>query len=301
MLRSLYQGDGQNMVFNKIIKKVHDYGTLVMFSHTIFSLSFALISMLLASKGLPSFYTVFWILVAFMGARTGANAVNRVIDAEIDAKNPRTAIRQLPQGLLKKKEVIVFTVICFLIMVIAAAKLNILCLILSPIALFLMIIYSYTKRFTWACHLVLGITSAAAPVGAWLAVTGKVSLLPLFMGAANTLWVAGFDIIYGCQDYDFDRANGIHSIPAAFGIKNALHIAAVFHGLTLIFLLMVGILSSELGAIYYIGLSIIGILFIIEHKMVSPENLSNVKLASYNINQIISLTFLICGVIDALI
>lgn len=301
MLRSLYQGDGQNMVFNKIIKKVHDYGTLVMFSHTIFSLSFALISMLLASKGLPSFYTVFWILVAFMGARTGANAINRVIDAEIDAKNPRTAIRQLPQGLLKKKEVIVFTVICFLIMVIAAAKLNTLCLLLSPIALFLMIIYSYTKRFTWACHLVLGITSAAAPVGAWLAVTGKLSWLPLFMGAANTLWVAGFDIIYGCQDYDFDRANGIHSIPAAFGVKNALYIAASFHGLTLIFLLMVGILSADLGSIYYIGLSIIAILFIMEHKMVSPENLSNVKLASYNINQLISLTFLICGVIDALI
>lgn len=301
MLRSLYQGDGQNMVFNKIIKKVHDYGTLVMFSHTIFSLSFALISMLLASKGLPSFYTVFWILVAFMGARTGANAINRVIDAEIDAKNPRTAIRQLPQGLLKKKEVIVFTVICFLIMVIAAAKLNTLCLLLSPIALFLMIIYSYTKRFTWACHLVLGITSAAAPVGAWLAVTGKLSWLPLFMGAANTLWVAGFDIIYGCQDYDFDRANGIHSIPAAFGVKNALYIAASFHGLTLIFLLMVGILSADLGLIYYIGLSIIAILFIMEHKMVSPKNLSNVKLASYNINQLISLTFLICGVIDALI
>ncbi|KOA18095.1 4-hydroxybenzoate octaprenyltransferase [Clostridium homopropionicum DSM 5847] len=289
------------MVLTKVIKKAHDYGVLVMFSHTIFSLSFALISMLLASEGLPSPYVIFWILVAFMGARTGANAINRVIDAEIDAKNPRTAVRQLPQGLLKKKEVIVFTAACFLIMVIAAAMLNPICLLLSPVGLFLMIIYSYTKRFTWACHLVLGITSAAAPVGAWLAVTGKISWLPLFMGAANTLWVAGFDIIYGSQDYDFDTNNGIHSIPARFGVKNALHIATFFHAITIILLVFVGILSNQLGVIYYTGLAIISVLFIAEHKMVSPDNLSNVKIASYSINQLISISFLVCGVIDALV
>lgn len=289
------------MVLNKAIKKAHDYGVLVMFSHTIFSLSFALISMLLASKGLPSPYVIFWILVAFMGARTGANAINRVIDAEIDKKNPRTATRQLPQGLMKKKEVILFSSLCFLIMVIGAYMLNPLCLLLSPIALFLLIIYSYTKRFTWACHLVLGITSAAAPVGAWLAVTGKISWLPLFIGAANTLWVAGFDIIYGSQDYDFDTANGINSIPARFGVKNALHIAAFFHAITLVILIIVGLLSPQLGLIYFIGIGIISILFILEHRMVSPTNLSNVKLASYSINQLISIVFLIFGVIDALI
>lgn len=272
-----------------------------MFSHTIFSLSFALISMLLASKGLPSPYTIFWILIAFMGARTGANAINRVIDAEIDAKNPRTAARQLPQGLLKKKEVVIFVIVCFLLMVIAAAMLNPLCLILSPIALFLMVIYSYTKRFTWTCHLVLGITSAAAPVGAWLAVTGKISWLPLFMGAANTLWVAGFDIIYGAQDYDFDTANGIHSIPARFGVRNALHISTLFHVITIIILVIVGLLSSQLGVIYFIGLIIISVLFIAEHTMVSPDNLTNVKIASYGINQIISIVFLVFAVIDALI
>lgn len=297
----MLQGDGLSMVLNKAIEKIHDYGILVMFSHTIFSLSFALISMLLASKGLPSLYTIFWILVAFMGARTGANAINRVIDAEIDAKNPRTATRQLPQGLLRKKEVIIFSAICFLVMVIAAAMLNPLCLLLSPIGLFLMIIYSYTKRFTWACHLVLGITSAAAPVGAWLAVTGKLSWLPLFMGAANTLWVAGFDIIYGSQDYDFDTKNGIHSIPAKFGVKNALHIAAFFHFIALGLLVVVGVLSAELGLIYFIGLTIISVLFIIEHKIVSPDNLSNVKVASYSINQLVSIIFLICGVMDALL
>ncbi|MFL0269516.1 UbiA-like polyprenyltransferase [Candidatus Clostridium radicumherbarum] len=289
------------MVLTKVIKKAKDYGTLVMFSHTIFSLSFALISMLLASNGLPSLSKVFWILVAFMGARTGANAINRVIDAEIDSKNPRTAMRQLPQNLLQKKEVIIFSSVCFLVMIIAAAMLNPLCLILSPIALFLLIIYSYTKRFTWACHLVLGITSAAAPVGAWLAVTGKISTLPILMGAANTLWVAGFDIIYGSQDYEFDTANGIHSIPAKFGVKNGLHIAAFFHVITLILLFIIGTLSSQLGIIYFIGLILITILFIAEHKIVSPNNLSNVKVASYSINQVISIIFLIFGVIDALI
>ena len=289
------------MVLNKLVKKVHGYGTLVMFSHTVFSLSFALISMLLVSRGLPSPYTIFWILVAFMGARTGANAINRVIDAEIDAKIPRTATRQLPQGLLKKKEVIIFSTVCFIVMVFAAAMLNPLCLLLSPIALFLLIIYSYTKRFTWACHLVLGITSAAAPVGAWLAVSSRITWLPLLMGAANTLWVAGFDIIYGSQDYAFDTANGVHSMASRFGVKNALRIAAAFHAVTLVLLAAVGLLSQQLGVIYFIGLAIISILFVIEHRLVSPDSLDNVKVASYSINQLVSIVFLICGVIDSLI
>lgn len=289
------------MVFYRLAKKFHDYGTLVMFSHTVFSLSFALISMLLVSHGLPSPYTMLWIFIAFMGARTGANAINRVIDAEIDAKNPRTATRQLPQGLIRKKEVIIFSTVCFIVMVIAAAMLNPLCLLLSPIALFLLIIYSYTKRFTWTCHLVLGITSAAAPVGAWLAVSGRLAWLPLFIGAANTLWVAGFDIIYGSQDYAFDIANGLHSMAVRFGVKNALRIAAAFHALALTLLIIVGFLSQQLGTVYFIGLAIISILFIIEHRLVSPDNLANVKVASYSINQLVSIVFLISGVIDSLV
>ena len=284
-------------IIKKIKNKVNDYATLVMFSHTIFSLSFALIAMLLAAEGLPSLDTMFWILVAFMGARTGANAINRVIDAEIDAKNARTANRQIPSGLMNKKEVIIFTMICFVVMVLGALQLNTLCFILSPLAIFLMTIYSYTKRFTWACHLVLGITSAAAPVGAWLAVTGKISLLPLLMGAANTLWVAGFDVIYGAQDYEFDKAHGIHSIPARFGVRKALMIARVFHALAWVILVAIGLMSKQLNVIYEIGMLVIGILFIIEHKLVSPDNLTNIKIASYQINQVISIVFLICGVL----
>lgn len=289
------------MVFKKVKNKVMDYGVLVMFSHTIFSLSFALISMLLAGQGKLSFETIFWIIVGFMGARTGANALNRIIDAEIDAKNPRTATRQLPQGLMNRKEILVFIVICFGIMIFAAYKLNFICLLLSPIALFLMIIYSYTKRFTWLCHVVLGVTSAAAPVGAWLAVTGKLSLIPLIMGAANVFWVAGFDIIYGAQDYDFDTKNGINSIPARFGVKNALNISKAFHVIALLCLFTLGLLSNQLGWIYMIGLAIIAVLFVVQHSMVSADNLKNVKVASYNVNQVISIVFLLSGLIDCLI
>ncbi len=285
-------------VLTKIYNKIKDYGKLVMFSHTIFSLGFALVSMLLAANGFPKFSILFWILICFLGARTGANAINRVIDAEIDARNPRTANRQVPKGEMKKKEIIIFTLICFLIMLFGAYKLNFICLILSPIALFLMIIYSYCKRFTFLCHLVLGVTCACAPVGAWLAITGEISLIPLVMGAANTLWVAGFDIIYGSQDYEFDKANNLHSIPVQFGVKNALRIAMSFHVLTVMFLIALGLLSGELGIIYFIGVFIISILLSVQYKIVSPTNLTNVNIASYSVNQLVSLTFLTFGLLD---
>lgn len=289
------------MGLTKLVDKLKAYGKLVMFSHTIFSLSFALVSMVIAAKGTPPLSTLFWIVVCFMGARTGANAINRVIDAEIDARNPRTANRQLPKGEMKKTEVILFTSLCFLIMLFGAYKLNWVCLALSPAALFLLIIYSYCKRFTFLCHLVLGITCACAPVGAWLAVTGKFALVPLLMGAANALWVAGFDIIYGCQDYEFDKANGLHSIPAKFGVKNALRIAQSFHIITLLFLLVLGLLVPEFGLVYYLGIAVIACLFVTEYQMVSPENLTNVNIASYSVNQLVSIVLLAFGLLDALL
>ncbi len=288
-------------VIKKGIKKINDYGKLVMFSHTIFSFSFALISMVLAANGLPELSVLLWILICFMGARTGANAINRVIDAKIDAKNPRTAGRQIPQGEMKAGEVIIFTAICFLFMLFGAYKLNWLCFALSPVALFLLIIYSYCKRFTYLCHLVLGVTCACAPVGAWLAVTGRFTFLPLVMGAANTLWVAGFDIIYGCQDYDFDKRSGLHSIPVKFGVKGALAIACLFHIGTLFCLILIGILVPQFGLIYYIGVGLIAVLFVAEYRMVSPTNLTNVNIASYSINQIVSITLLVFGLLDAFI
>ncbi len=289
------------MALMKLINKIKEFGKLVMFSHTIFSFSFALVSMVLAAKGLPKISTLFWIVVCFMGARTGANAINRVIDAKIDAHNPRTANRQIPRGEMKKGEVILFTSVCFLVMLFGAYQLNWVCFALSPVALFLLIIYSYCKRFTFLCHLVLGVTCACAPVGAWLAVTGKLALIPLLMGAANTLWVAGFDIIYGCQDYDFDRSNGLHSIPAKFGVKNALYISMAFHIITLFCLLAIGLLAPQFGFIYYIGLAIIACLFVVEYRLVSPTNLTNVNIASYSVNQLVSIVLLVFGLLDAFI
>lgn len=289
------------MGLTKIINKIKSYGKLVMFSHTIFSFSFALLAMVLAAKGLPKISTLVWIIVCFMGARTGANAINRVIDAQIDARNPRTAGRQIPKGEMRKGEVVVFTAICFLVMLFGAYQLNWICFALSPVALFLLIIYSYCKRFTSLCHLILGVTCACAPVGAWLAVTGKFALVPLFMGAANTLWVAGFDIIYGSQDYEFDKANELHSIPVKFGVKNALHIAMSFHIITLFCLVIIGILVPQFGAIYYAGVAIIARLFVVEYRMVSPTNLKNVNIASYSVNQLVSLVLLVFGLLDAFI
>lgn len=292
------------MIVSKVIRKIWDYGTLVMFSHSVFSLSFAVISMLLASNGRPSVWKVLWILTAFMGARTGANAINRVIDAEIDKANPRTAVRQIPQGNIRKGEAIGLAAVSFALMLVSAAMLNLICLILSPIALILMIGYSYTKRFTWLCHVILGVTTAAAPVGAWLAVTGNLSLIPLVMGAANTLWVAGFDIIYGIQDYEFDKANKLRSIPVKFGIRKALNISSTFHLLSCIFLLALGIMSVQLGIVYFSGLLLITVLFAIEHSMVAnvqkPGDTETdiYSFTSYSLNQIISIAFLTASLLD---
>ena len=285
-----------------IIKKVKDYGTLVMFSHTIFSFSFAAIAFLIASQGKVNYRILIWALIALLSARTGANALNRAIDAKIDAKNPRTAGRQIPKGEITIRETLIFTAVCFALLILSAYQLNFLCFILSPIALLMMTIYSYTKRFTWACHLILGLTCSIAPVGAWLAVTGKFSFVPILLAAINCLWVAGFDIIYGTQDYDFDRKNHIYSIPSRFGIRGALIISSCLHlgAIALIFLFRY-LYSPPMGLIFTLGCIIIAVLMFIQHKIVTPDNLANVTIASYSISQITSIVLLITGVSDIFI
>lgn len=280
-----------------VLNKIKTYANLVMFSHTIFSLPFAFISMLIAADGMPKLSIFFWIAVAFLGARTGANALNRLIDKDIDAKNPRTANRHMPRGLVKSSEVIVLSAVSFALLALAALMLNPLCAVLMPVAIALFILYSYTKRFTWACHIVLGVISGGAPVGAWIAVTGRISWISLVLGAANALWVAGFDIIYGSQDVDFDRKEGLYSIPAVFGVKNALLISTLFH-LGAVILLVYIYFIAHMGFIYLIGLAIIVIFLYREHTMVSPSNLTNVNIASYSINQIVSIVFLIFSAAD---
>jgi len=284
------------MVFDKIRK----YGEMVMFSHTLFSLPFALISMFWAAKGFPAWTTFLWIIVALFGARNGANALNRVIDADIDRKNPRTAGRHIPKGEVKKSEALLVVIVCFAVMVFAAYMLNPLCLILSPAALAIFIFYSYTKRFTWLCHFVLGVACGGAPVGAWIAVTGKIEILPIALGAAVTFWIAGFDIIYATQDYDFDRENNLFSVPAVFGIKNSLIISAFFHVLSVLILIWIKF-QLDLSAIYTAGIVVISILLISEHIIVSPKNLKTMKIASYSINQIVSVVFFIFSFADVLI
>jgi 4-hydroxybenzoate polyprenyltransferase len=283
-----------------VLQKLKTYGNLVMFSHTIFSLPFAFISMLIAADGMPKLSVFFWIGAAFLGARTGANAINRFIDKDIDAKNPRTANRHMPRGAVKKLEVIFITVISFALLSLAAFMLNPLCAMLLPVAIFLFLLYSYTKRFTWACHIVLGIISGGAPVGAWIAVTGKISWIALVLGAANALWVSGFDIIYGSQDVDFDRKEGLYSIPAVFGIKNALIISTLFHAAAVVILIYVYFIAN-MSWLYLIGLLIIMALLYKEHRIVSPNNLKDVNIASYSINQLVSIAFLVFSVADIFI
>lgn len=283
----------------KVLEKIKAYGTLVMFSHTIFSFSFALIALLLASQGKPEPSVFFWALLALLGARTGANALNRVIDAKIDKRNKRTAGRQIPKGEIKAGEAALFTAICFFLVVVSAWQLNPLCFYLSPAAVFFLVFYSYTKRFTWLCHMVLGITCGIAPVGAWLAVTGSFGLAPFLLGAINCLWTAGFDIIYSTQDYDFDQACGLFSIPVRFGIKGGLRISAWLHALAL---LLLGVFIYRempvMGSIMWLGFGIIAALLVLQHALVGPDHLKHVPLASYSISQITSLVLLAAGVLD---
>ncbi len=282
----------------KIFRKIHEYSILVMFQHTIFSISFGLVAMLIAAHGLPDWKTFIWLLAALLSARTGANAINRVIDVFYDEKNPRTRLRQLPQKKLSAREVILFSGVCFAVFFIAAGQINRLTLLLSPLAFVFMIGYSYTKRFTAWCHLILGFTCCMAPVGAYIAVTGEMTAIPIFLGAANLFWVAGFDVIYGAQDVEFDHSYGLHSIPATFGVADGLIFSSIFHGFSFFSLVIVGFLVPEFGIIYSCGLLLIGGLLILEHVIVQPNKLQHASIASYNVNELVSVVFLIAGCSD---
>ncbi|MGG3456408.1 MULTISPECIES: UbiA-like polyprenyltransferase [Paenibacillus] len=284
-------------VARKIGTKIRLYSELVMFSHTLFSLPFAIISMIWAAEGFPSWRVMLWGLIALIGARNGANAFNRVVDRVFDAQNPRTAHRHLPRKLLESKEVLVFVVINYAIFIFAAGMLNILCLILSPVAIFLISSYSYTKRFTYLSHLYLGFTIASAPIGAWFAVTGQFAFTPFILGTIVMLWIAGFDIIYGSQDIDFDRSHGLWSIPSAFGLKNGLRIAAGLHFI-MVLLLIALIPIRHLGWLYITGIILAILLLMTEHKIIKPSNRKRMNVASYNLNQVISMVILFFALAD---
>ncbi|MEK3785888.1 UbiA-like polyprenyltransferase [Paenibacillus sp. FSL K6-1230] len=284
-------------ITRKIVHRIKLYGELVMFSHTLFSLPFAVISMIWAADGLPSGRIMLWGLIALVAARNGANAFNRVVDRVFDAQNPRTAHRHLPRMLLGEREVLLFVVVNYAIFIVAAGMLNPLCLILSPVAIFLISSYSYTKRFTYMSHLYLGFTIASAPIGAWFAVTGEFAFLPFILGTVVMLWIAGFDIIYGSQDIEFDREHKLWSVPSIFGLKNGLRIAAGLHSIMVLLLISL-IPIQQLGWLYMLGLVISILLLMAEHRIIKPSNRKVMKVASYNLNQVISMTILLFTMAD---
>ncbi|MDN5352368.1 MAG: 4-hydroxybenzoate polyprenyltransferase [Clostridiales bacterium] len=283
--------------FKKIYDKIHQYGELVMFSHTLFSLPFAMIAMFLAADGMPSLRIFFWIMVCLFAGRNGANALNRLVDRKYDAMNPRTADRHMPRGVVKPYEVLLITGFAYAVFVFAAYQINWICFVLSPVALALFTLYSFTKRFTWLCHIILGITCAGAPVGAWLAVTGTFALPPLILAAIVTLWVGGFDIVYGTQDIDFDKSVHLHSVPERFGLKHALLIAKGMH-LIMWLLLWSLVFLTQLSWVYAVGVAVSGFLLAVEHGIVDPAHRKKMNFAAYHINQIISVMLFLAAAVD---
>ncbi len=272
-----------------LLKKIADYLRLIKFSHSVFALPFAFTAAVIASEGIPELAQIFWITVAMVGGRSGAMGMNRIVDRKIDALNPRTKNRELPSGVIKTREAFMFTAIAFGILLLAAYKLNPLCFKISPLVLLVLFTYSYTKRFTWLCHLVLGIALSLAPLGAWIAVRGtfNVEILPLCF--AVMFWVAGFDALYGLQDMDFDKKQGLYSIPSVFGVSASLWIARLFHIITIGLLLSL-VPIFQLSGLYLLGVLIAAGLMLYEHSLVKPTDLSKLNMAFFNMNGYISIT-----------
>ena len=273
---------------------------MIKFEHTVFALPFAIMSAFIASDGLPALSKLGWILVAMVGARSCAMAFNRLADAEIDSKNPRTATRAIPACLITKGVVWTFTLVSAGLLVFAAWRLNPLAFALSPVALAVIMGYSFTKRFTALSHLWLGLSLSISPVGAWIAITGRFDWTQIVLCCIVLLWTAGFDIIYACQDVNFDRKHGLHSIPARMGIRWALWISSALH-VVAVFLLFIIPLLAELGLFYYIGVGIVVLIFIYEHAIVKPNDLSRVNLAFFTLNGIISLVLMALSIADILL
>ena len=266
------------------------YGRMIKLSHSVFALPFALAAAVLAAGGAPSPRQVLWILVAMVGARSAAMGFNRLADHELDARNPRTAARELPSGLLTRREVWAFVALSAAALVAAAAMLNPLCLALSPVALLVVFGYSYTKRFTAFSHAFLGLALAIAPVGAWLAVRGALAWPPIVLGLAVLLWVAGFDTIYACQDAAHDRTVGLRSLPARWGVRRALVVARVLHAAAVVLLAAVYVLTP-LHPVYLAGVAAVAGLLAYEHSLVRHDDLSRVNAAFFTVNGWISIGY----------
>jgi 4-hydroxybenzoate polyprenyltransferase len=273
---------------------------MIKWEHSIFALPFALCGAMLAAGGFPTVHQLVWIIVAMVAARSAAMAFNRWADASIDAANPRTSTRALPAGHLSPAFVVTFVIISSLVFILAASQLNRLALLLSPVALAVLLLYSYTKRVTRWSHLVLGFALGIAPSAAWIAVRGSLDPRILLLTAAVTFWVGGFDVLYACQDFDFDREAGLHSVPRYFGIRAALWIARVFH-LIMVGLLVTLLLAFGLGKLAAAGVLAVILLLAYEHSLVKPYDLSRLNAAFFTMNGVISVLFFIFVAADLLL
>ncbi len=283
------------LLYNSVVPALHNLRVtleMIKWEHSIFALPFALCGAMLAAHGMPGGPQLFWIVVAMVAARSAAMAFNRLADASIDAANPRTQTRALPAGTLTPAFVATFVVISCAVFVLAASRLSRLALMLSPIAVALVLLYSYTKRFTRWSHLVLGFALGSAPSAAWIAVRGSLDLRILLLTAAVTFWVGGFDVLYACQDYEFDQRAGLYSVPRSFGIAGALLIARLFHVLML-FLLVGLVVAFGLGTLAIAGVVVVALLLAYEHSLVSAGNLSKLNAAFFTMNGVIAVVFFV--------
>jgi 4-hydroxybenzoate polyprenyltransferase len=275
--------------------------SLVLFAHSIFALPFAMIGFFLGVTTTTqpfNWFLLLLVLLCMVFARNAAMAFNRYLDRDIDAKNPRTVMRDIPAGRVSANEALIFVVVNCLLFITATAFINKLCLYLSPVALFVVLFYSYTKRFTALCHLVLGLGLSLAPIGAYIAVTGKFDIVPVLYSFAVLFWVSGFDIIYALQDEDFDRAERLHSIPAALGIKNALRLSVLLHVLSAICVIL-PIFFNQFSFVYYIGVAFFCFMLTYQHLLVKPNDISKVDRAFATTNGYASVVFALCFLLDA--
>ena len=291
-----------NLNYNRLVPVLHDLRItleMIKWEHSIFALPFALCGAMLAAGGFPSVHQLLWIVVAMVAARSAAMAFNRWADAAIDAANPRTSTRALPAGHLSPAFVVTFVVASSLVFVLAASQLNRLALLLSPVALAVLLLYSYTKRVTRWSHLVLGFALGIAPSAAWIAVRGSLDPRILLLTAAVTFWVAGFDVLYACQDYEFDRQSGLHSIPRFLGIGGALWVARGFH-IVMVGFLIVLLIVFALGKFAAVGVALVILLLLYEQSLVKANDLSRLNAAFFTMNGVISVLFFVFVAADLL-
>ena len=277
------------------------YGRMIKFSHSVFALPFALSGAALAAReaGIAAMQ-ILWIVIAMVGARSAAMGFNRLVDRRADGVNPRTMNRELPRGVVSVRAVSLLVLLSGAVLIAAAFQLNPLCFYLSPLVLGVLFFYSYTKRFTWTSHLFLGLCLGGAPLGAWIAVTGRFDLPPVVLGLAVLNWVAGFDILYACQDRDFDLGHGLHSIPARFGLSASLIVARFLHLGSVLLLVWVGLLLG-LHLVYFLGVACVAALLIYEHIIVKPADLSRLGMAFLTMNSAVSVVYFCFTLADLLL